>query len=60
MESYKDMVQMTKYDQICFAADPELSAKIEQKRGDIPRSLFVRKTLRVSLGLEKIGVVLPK
>lgn len=46
--------------QIAFTPDPELTKKIDELRGDVPRSLFIRKTLRLALGLDNKGVVLSK
>jgi hypothetical protein len=39
--------------QICFMADESLSQAIEDRRGDVARAVFVRKTLKRALGLEE-------
>lgn len=44
--------------QLCFSADSLLSETIEARRGDVPKSAFIRKTLHVALGIDKKGVVL--
>ena len=48
---------MGKERQISFSADTELLKIIDERRGDVTRSLFIRKTLAIALGVDnKVGI----